>query len=71
MENIYVKNSFTNVGNYDSSRVRYTTDIKSAGFRSQFEASHVSIQTEQLLYSETRSLRMTVYIYIYIYIYIG
>ena len=49
----YVKNSFTNVGNDDISWVRYLTDVKSAGFLSQLEASRVSNY---------------IYIYIYIYI---
>ena len=46
------------------------SNVKSGGFRSQLQASYVSSHTEELWYSETVYLWMTMYIYIYIYIYI-
>ena len=64
------KNYFAYAENDDGSVVRYPTDVKSAGFRSQHEASCVSSHSEEFLYYETFCLSMTIYIYIYIYIYI-
>ena len=62
---IYVKNSFTNAENDDGSMVRYLTDVKSARFWSQLEASWVSSCTEEFWYNETVYLWMTIYAYIY------
>ena len=48
---------------------RYDTksNVKLAGFLSQFQASYVSSHTEELWYNETVCLWMTIYLYIYIY----
>ena len=43
----------------------YLTDVKSTGFRFQFEASHVTSHTEELGSNETVRRWMTIYIYIY------
>ena len=45
---VYVKKSFNYAKNDDVSGVRYPTDLKSAGFRSQLEASRGSSHTEDL-----------------------
>ena len=50
----------------NDSGIRCTTDVKSAGFRSQHEASRWSSHTEKLCYNETVC---GWYIYIYIYSY--
>ena len=47
----------------DGFGVRYPTDVKSAGFRSQLVVSRESSHTEKLWYNETISLWMTIYIY--------
>ena len=52
-KNKNVKSSFTYTKNDDYSWVRYPTDVKSADFRSQLEASHESTHTEQLWYNES------------------
>ena len=46
--NIYTYNSFAYAEIADSSVVRYPTDIKSAGYRSQLEASSMSRHTDEL-----------------------
>ena len=43
----FVKNSFAYVERDDSFGVKYLTDLKLAGFRSQLEASRVSSNTEE------------------------
>ena len=50
---MYIENSFTYAENDDGSGVRYLTGIKSAGFRSWPEASHMSSHTEESWYNET------------------
>ena len=45
------------------------SNVKLCGFRSQLKASYMSSHTEELWYTETVCLWMTIYIYIYIYIY--
>ena len=60
---IYVKTSFAYAEDDDIPAVRYPTDVKSAVFRSQLEASHVSDHTEELWYNKTVCLWMTIYIY--------
>ena len=44
------------------------SNIKLGGFWSQLQASYMSSHTEELWYSKTVCLWMTIYIYIYIYI---
>ena len=46
----------------DSWRVRYPTEVKSAGFRFQLESSCVYSYTEELWYNETVCSWMTIYI---------
>ena len=53
VKNIDVKNYFAYSENDDSSGVRYSTDVKSAGFWSQFEASCVSSYIDKLWYNKT------------------
>ena len=48
VDNVYVKYCFTYAENDDGTGVRYPTDVKSAGFRSQLEGSHESNHTEEL-----------------------
>ena len=55
------KNSFTCAKNDDSSRVRYSTDIKSAGIQSQLKAFHLSIPTAELWFNETVCLWIRIY----------
>ena len=55
--------SFTYAENDDGPGVRYPTDVKSAGFQTQLEASRVFSHTVVLLYNETVSLSMTVYMF--------
>ena len=52
--------------NDDGSRVSYATDIKSAEFWSWLETSRWSSHTEELWYSETICMWMTIYIYTFI-----
>ena len=51
-----LKNSLAYTKNDCTSKGRYWTDVKSAKFRSQFVASHVSIHTEELYKNETVSV---------------
>ena len=51
-QKIYIrKNAFTNAEINDSSAVRY--GVKSVRFQSQFEASCMSIHTDEFWYNET------------------
>ena len=52
VKNICVKNPFAYAENVDCSRVKYPTDVKSAGFRSRLEASRGSRYTEESSYNE-------------------
>ena len=52
--------------NYDGSGVRYPTDVKSAGFRSQLEATHVSSHNEESWYNEPVCMWMTIYMRVWI-----
>ena len=53
----------------DNLGVRYQTDVKLAGFRSQLKTSFLSSHSKELWCNETVCLWTTIYIYIYIYIY--
>ena len=44
------------------------SNIKLGGFQSQLEASYICNHADELWFSETVGLWMTIYIYIYIYI---
>ena len=44
--NIYIKNHFAYAGIGDISGIRYPTDIKSAGFRSQLEGNQLGVVKE-------------------------
>ena len=61
-------NSFADVVRLLAKQSDAKSNVKLGGFRSQFQASDVSRHTEELWYSETVCLWITIYIYIYIYI---
>ena len=66
--NIYLKNYFAYAENDEGSGVRHPTDVISAGFQSQLEASREFSNTEELRSNETVCLWMKKKKNIYIYI---
>ena len=56
VKNIYMKNYFAYAEKDDSSRIRYPTESKSAGFQSHFE---------EVWYNKTFCGWLYIYIYIY------
>ena len=70
VNNVYVKEIYLPYAEIvDGSGINHSTDVKSAGFQSWLEASHVYRPSEEIWYNETVCPWMTIYIYIYIYIY--
>ena len=70
--NSYTLNSLPYVGIAGGCTVMlcHRADVKLAGFRSQFNAPHVSSDTDEFWYNETACLWMTIYINIILYVYI-
>ena len=66
VKDIYARNFFIKAKNDNGSGVWCPTDVKSAGFWSQHEASCMSSHTEELWYNETVCWWMTIHIYIYV-----